>query len=160
MQQQVLCENVFFSLYETTDGGTSGRIRCILVLSTWYKKIGLDMSVLLLTFSSVKKALSILYDEERIKKEKKQSVHAITSRCLTSLRTDSRRGQKRIIVMIKVVLTIMEVMIHIFLFPTPLFAVFYAFRCCHVPRSPSMYLAASTLFAEPIEVSGNKATIC
>jgi len=114
MQQQVLCENVFFSLYETTDGGTSGRIRCILVLSTWYKKIGLDMSVLLLTFSSVKKALSILYDEERIKKEKKQSVHAITSRCLTSLRTDSRRGQKRIIVMIKVVLTIMEVMIHIF----------------------------------------------
>jgi len=71
MQQQVLCENVFFSLYETTDGGTSGRIRCILVLSTWYKKIGLDMSVLLLTFSSVKKALSILYDEERIKKEKK-----------------------------------------------------------------------------------------
>jgi len=114
MQQQVLCENVFFSLYETTDGGTSGRIRCILVLSTWYKKIGLDMSVLLLTFSSVKKALSILYDEERIKKEKKQSVHAITSRCLTSLRTDSWRGQKRIIVMIKVVLTIMEVMIHIF----------------------------------------------
>lgn len=35
------------------------------------QKIGLDMSVLLLTFSSVKKALSILYDEERIKKEKK-----------------------------------------------------------------------------------------